>query len=119
MSSGGRVLLLALQVSIYPVDGSCQWTCAHLLLGNHAQGVAFSARKLRIPATIVMPSGTPAIKHLNVARLGGSVVLHGNDFDAAKDEAHRLEKQHGLTNIPPFDDPYVIAGQGTIGMELL
>ncbi|OGE51662.1 hypothetical protein PENARI_c012G08641 [Penicillium arizonense] len=87
--------------------------------GNHAQGVAFSARKLRIPATIVMPSGTPAIKHLNVARLGGSVVLHGNDFDAAKDEAHRLEKQHGLTNIPPFDDPYVIAGQGTIGMELL
>lgn len=87
--------------------------------GNHAQGVAFSARKLRIPATIVMPSGTPAIKHLNVARLGGSVVLHGNDFDAAKEEAHRLEKQHGLTNIPPFDDPYVIAGQGTIGMELL
>jgi len=87
--------------------------------GNHAQGVAFSARKLKIPATIVMPSGTPAIKHLNVARLGGSVVLHGDDFDAAKDEAHRLEKQHGLTNIPPFDDPYVIAGQGTIGMELL
>ncbi|KAJ5812088.1 hypothetical protein N7474_008389 [Penicillium riverlandense] len=87
--------------------------------GNHAQGVAFSARKLRIPATIVMPSGTPAIKHLNVARLGGSVVLHGNDFDAAKEEAHRLQHQHGLTNIPPFDDPYVIAGQGTIGMELL
>ncbi|KAJ5503338.1 Threonine dehydratase biosynthetic [Penicillium fimorum] len=87
--------------------------------GNHAQGVAYSARKLRIPATIVMPSGTPAIKHLNVARLGGSVVLHGMDFDAAKDEAHRLEKQHDLTNIPPFDDPYVIAGQGTIGMELL
>ncbi|KAJ5788296.1 hypothetical protein N7457_003286 [Penicillium paradoxum] len=87
--------------------------------GNHAQGVAFSARKLKIPATIVMPSGTPAIKHLNVARLGGSVVLHGMDFDAAKDEAHKLEKQHGLTNIPPFDDPYVIAGQGTIGMELL
>ncbi|RAH51360.1 threonine dehydratase, biosynthetic [Aspergillus brunneoviolaceus CBS 621.78] len=87
--------------------------------GNHAQGVAYSARHLKIPATIVMPSGTPAIKHLNVARLGGSVVLHGNDFDAAKDEAHRLQQQHGLTNIPPFDDPYVIAGQGTIGMELL
>ncbi|KAF7119134.1 hypothetical protein CNMCM5793_008874 [Aspergillus hiratsukae] len=87
--------------------------------GNHAQGVAFSARKLKIPATIVMPSGTPAIKHLNVARLGGSVILHGIDFDAAKEEAHRLEKQHGLTNIPPFDDPYVIAGQGTIGMEIL
>ncbi|OJJ83848.1 threonine dehydratase, biosynthetic [Aspergillus glaucus CBS 516.65] len=87
--------------------------------GNHAQGVAFSARHLKIPATIVMPSGTPAIKHLNVSRLGGSVILHGNDFDAAKEEAHRLEKQHGLTSIPPFDDPYVIAGQGTIGMEIV
>ncbi|KAL8979348.1 MAG: hypothetical protein Q9205_005291, partial [Flavoplaca limonia] len=66
-----------------------------------------------------MPSGTPSIKHLNVTRMGGSVVLHGDDFDAAKIEAHRLEKLYDLTNIPPFDDPYVIAGQGTIGMELL
>lgn len=66
-----------------------------------------------------MPSGTPSIKHRNVARLGGSVVLHGEDFDSAKGEARRLEKLHGLTNIHPFDDPYVIAGQGTIGMELL
>ena len=66
-----------------------------------------------------MPKGTPSIKHLNVSRLGGSVVLHGADFDAAKEECAKLEKQHGLTNIPPFDDPYVIAGQGTIGMELL
>ncbi|KAI9770352.1 MAG: threonine deaminase [Geoglossum umbratile] len=87
--------------------------------GNHAQGVAFSARHLKIPATIVMPEGTPSIKHLNVSRLGGSVVLHGADFDSAKEECHRLEKLHGLTNIPPFDDPYVIAGQGTIGMEIL
>jgi threonine dehydratase len=87
--------------------------------GNHAQGVAYSARKLKIPATIVMPEGTPSIKHLNVSRLGGSVVLNGADFDAAKEECGRLEKLHGLTNIPPFDDPYVIAGQGTIGMELL
>lgn len=91
----------------------------HSFSGNHAQGVAFSARKLKIPATIVMPAGTPAIKHLNVSRLGGSVVLHGNDFDAAKEEAHRLEKLHGLASIPPFDDPYVIAGQGTIGLEIL
>lgn len=66
-----------------------------------------------------MPSGTPSIKHLNVSRLGGSVVLHGEDFDSAKIEAYRLEKLHGLTNIPPFDDPYVIAGQGTVGMEIL
>lgn len=81
--------------------------------------MAYSARKLKIPATIVMPKGTPSIKHLNVSRLGGSVVLHGQDFDSAKEECARLEKLHGLTNIPPFDDPYVIAGQGTIGMELL
>ncbi|MCJ1279092.1 hypothetical protein MMC21_006915 [Puttea exsequens] len=87
--------------------------------GNHAQGVAYSARHLKIPATIVMPSGTPSIKHLNVSRLGGSVVLHGDDFDAAKAEAQRLEALHGLVNIAPFDDPYIIAGQGTIGMELL
>jgi threonine dehydratase len=66
-----------------------------------------------------MPVGTPAIKHTNVSRLGGHVVLHGDDFDASKDEAARLAKSHGLTQIPPFDDPYVIAGQGTIGMELL
>ncbi|KAH6665071.1 threonine dehydratase [Verticillium dahliae] len=67
--------------------------------GNHAQG-------------------HPSIKHLNVARLGGHVVLHGQDFDAAKEECARREQQDGLINIPPFDDPYVIAGQGTIGMEL-
>ena len=66
-----------------------------------------------------MPKGTPEIKHKNVSRMGGVVALHGADFDEAKEEAHRLEKLHGLTNIAPFDDPYVIAGQGTIGMELL
>ena len=66
-----------------------------------------------------MPTGTPAIKHSNVSRLGGNVVLHGADFDAAKAECARLAEVHGLTNIPPFDDPYVIAGQGTIGMEIV
>ncbi|TQW07669.1 hypothetical protein V2A60_003213 [Cordyceps javanica] len=86
--------------------------------GNHAQGVAYSARKLKIPATIVMPEGTPSIKHTNVARLGGHVVLHGPDFDAAKEECARRAACDGLINIPPFDDPYVIAGQGTIGNEL-
>lgn len=87
--------------------------------GNHAQGVAYSARKLKIPATITMPMGTPAIKHGNVSRLGGTVMLHGADFDEAKAECARLAEAHGLTNIPPFDDPYVIAGQGTIGMEIV
>lgn len=66
-----------------------------------------------------MPRGTPAIKHTNVARMGGHVVLEGDDFDAAKEKASQLEKSHGLISIPPFDDPYVIAGQGTIGMEIL
>lgn len=87
--------------------------------GNHAQGVAYSAKHLNIPATIVMPVPTPSIKYQNVARLGAKVVLHGNDFDAAKQECNRLAEKYNLTNIPPFDDPYVIAGQGTIGLELL
>ncbi|KAJ1950301.1 threonine deaminase, partial [Linderina pennispora] len=87
--------------------------------GNHAQGVAMSAKHLGIKATIVMPILTPAIKWQNVKRLGADVVLHGAGFDEAKVECSRLAKLHGFTNIPPFDDPYVIAGQGTIGMELL
>ncbi|KAJ2684511.1 threonine deaminase, partial [Coemansia spiralis] len=87
--------------------------------GNHAQGVALSAKQLGIKATIVMPVLTPAIKWKNVERLGAQVVLYGAGFDEAKKECSRLEKLHGLTNIPPFDDPHVIAGQGTIGMEIL
>lgn len=87
--------------------------------GNHAQGVAFSAKNLGIPATIVMPTATPSIKYQNVSRLGAQVVLYGDDFDAAKSECTRLSEENGLTNIPPFDHPYVIAGQGTIAMELL
>ncbi|KAI8799387.1 tryptophan synthase beta subunit-like PLP-dependent enzyme [Cladochytrium replicatum] len=87
--------------------------------GNHAQGVAMSAKKLGIKATIVMPLATPSIKWANVKRLGAEVVLYGGDFDEAKSEAHRLAKEHGYTDIPPYDDPYVIAGQGTIGVELL
>lgn len=87
--------------------------------GNHAQGVAYSSARLNIPATIVMPTGTPAIKYKNVARMGANVVLYGADFDAAKAECLRLAKENGMTFIPPFDDPYVIAGQGTIGMEIV
>lgn len=87
--------------------------------GNHAQGVAFSAKKLGIDSTIVMPLATPEIKYKNVSRLGSNVVLFGDDFDSAKAECKRLEIQNGLVNIPPFDHPYVIAGQGTIAMEVL
>ncbi|OLL24353.1 Threonine dehydratase, mitochondrial [Neolecta irregularis DAH-3] len=87
--------------------------------GNHAQGVAYSAQRLKIPSTIVMPVVTPSIKHLNVTRMGSKVVLYGDDFDQAKEECLRLSLKHGLTDIPPYDDPYVIAGQGTIAMEIL
>ncbi|KAJ3252993.1 hypothetical protein HK103_001046 [Boothiomyces macroporosus] len=87
--------------------------------GNHAQGVALAASKLGIQSTIVMPSMAPPIKWKNVQRLGGSVLLHGNDFQESKDESERLCKIKGLTNIPPYDDPLVIAGQGTIGVEIL
>jgi threonine dehydratase len=81
--------------------------------------VALSGSKLKIPCTVVMPCGTPTIKVRNVARLGAKVVLHGVDFDAAKLECARLAAAHGLTFVPPYDDPLVIAGQGTIGMEIL
>lgn len=86
--------------------------------GNHAQGVAYSAAKLNIPSTIVMPTATPSIKYSNVSRLGSQVVLYGEDFDAAKQECARLSELEDLTNIPPFNHPYVIAGQGTVGLEL-
>ncbi|KAI8057632.1 tryptophan synthase beta subunit-like PLP-dependent enzyme [Syncephalis plumigaleata] len=87
--------------------------------GNHAQGVALSARKMGIRATIVMPKATPDIKVRSVRRLGAEVVLYGSDFDEAKRECARLAEEQHLTNIPPFDDPYVIAGQGTVGVEIL
>lgn len=86
--------------------------------GNHAQGVAYSANKLNIPSIIVMPTATPSIKFKNVSRLGSQVVLYGDNFDSAKDECDRLSLQNNLTNIPPFNHPYVIAGQGTIALEL-
>jgi len=86
--------------------------------GNHAQGVAMAGAHLKIPCTIVMPIGTPEIKSRNVARLGAKVVLHGQDFDAAKAECNRMAQAYGLTIIPPFDHPHVIAGQGTIASEI-
>ncbi|KAJ3004576.1 UNVERIFIED_CONTAM: hypothetical protein HDU68_004994, partial [Siphonaria sp. JEL0065] len=87
--------------------------------GNHAQGVALAAKKLGIKATIVMPKHAPEIKVESVRRLGAEVVLHGADFDEAKKECARLREEKNLIYVPPFDDPYVIAGQGTIGVEIL
>lgn len=87
--------------------------------GNHAQGMALSGTKLGIQTTIVMPKTTPDIKVEAVKGFGGRVILHGRNFDEAKAEAERLSELHGYTFVPPFDHPLVIAGQGTIGMEML
>jgi threonine dehydratase len=87
--------------------------------GNHAQGVAFHASRLGLRATIVMPERTPLIKVANTERLGGRVVLHGRSYDEAMEEALRIQADEGSTLIHPFDDPAVVAGQGTIGLELL
>lgn len=87
--------------------------------GNHAQGVVYSAQRLGIEATIVMPETTPDIKVEAVKALGGNVILHGAAFDDAGKEARRLSEEKGWTLIPPFDDPDVIAGQGTLAKELL
>ena len=87
--------------------------------GNHAQGVALAAHRRGIPAVIVMPETTPQIKVQAVADLGGEVVLHGDDFDSAYERALGLARERNLAFVHPFDDPDVIAGQGTVGMEIL
>ena len=86
--------------------------------GNHAQGVALAATRRHIPSLIVMPVTTPHIKVQAVIDLGGEVVLHGDDYDAAYEHALKLASERGLVFVHPFDDPDVIAGQGTIGVEL-
>jgi len=87
--------------------------------GNHAQGVALSAKYRKTTATIVMPRTTPDIKVESVKQLGGTVVLHGDSFDQANAHAKALADDDGMVFIPPFDDQDVIAGQGTVAMELL
>ncbi|WP_342221554.1 threonine ammonia-lyase, biosynthetic [Candidatus Fukatsuia endosymbiont of Tuberolachnus salignus] len=87
--------------------------------GNHAQGVALAATKLGINALIVMPLATAAIKVDAVRNFGGKILLFGNNFDEAKEKAIELAQQEGYTFVPPFDHPAVIAGQGTLALELL
>ncbi|HIK31480.1 MAG TPA: threonine ammonia-lyase, biosynthetic [Oscillatoriales cyanobacterium M59_W2019_021] len=87
--------------------------------GNHAQGVALGASRLGTQAIIVMPVTTPQVKVEAVKARGAEVVLHGDTYDDAYAYARKLEAEKGLTFIHPFDDPHVIAGQGTIGMEIL
>jgi threonine dehydratase len=87
--------------------------------GNHAQGVAYHAQRLGLRAVIVMPQHTPTVKVERTRGFGAEVVLHGETFDEARDHAAALAETQGLTFVHPFDDPLVIAGQGTIGLEML
>jgi threonine dehydratase len=87
--------------------------------GNHAQGVAHHAQRLALRAVIVMPVTTPTVKVERTRGFGAEVVLHGETFDEARDRALAIAAAQGLTFIHPFDDPLVIAGQGTIGIEML
>jgi threonine dehydratase len=87
--------------------------------GNHAQGVAYHASRLGIPASIVMPIGTPMVKIENTRRHGAEIIISGATLEAAADFAREHGKAKNLTMIHPYDDPHVIAGQGTIALEML
>ena len=87
--------------------------------GNHAQGVAYSAEKFKIPSTIIMPEATPLLKVLSTKSLGANVILHGENYDEAYAYALEYSKKHGLIFIHPFADDEVIAGQGTVALEMI
>jgi len=87
--------------------------------GNHAQGVALAANRLGVKALIVMPKTTPRIKVEAVRDLGAEIVLHGSSYDDARMHADELARERGMVFVPPFDDPDVIAGQGTVALEIL
>lgn len=87
--------------------------------GNHAQALAFHAARLGVPCTIVMPENAPLIKVKNTSDHGARVILHGCDYDSALAHARELSETEGQTFVPGFDDPWIIAGQGTCGLELL
>jgi threonine dehydratase len=87
--------------------------------GNHAQGVAYAARALKVKAIIVMPNNAPAIKREATAKLGAEIVLVGPGSDERKNKAEQLATEHGYIIVPPYNDEKIIAGQGTIGLEIL
>jgi threonine dehydratase len=110
---GARVKLAALT----PAQRSAGVIAASA--GNHAQGVAYNARRLDIPAVIVMPRFTPHVKVQHTLAHGAEVILHGENFDDARAHAMSVANARGLTWIHPYDDPLIIAGQGTVGLEML
>ena len=85
--------------------------------GNHAQALAYQGKLLGIPATVVMPKFAPLIKVNNCQKLGATVVLHGKDFGEAKARAYEIAKEKGLAYIDGYDDPAIIAGQGTMILD--
>ena len=87
--------------------------------GNHAQGVAYAAKRYGVKATIVMPTTTPLIKVNRTKNYGAEVILHGDVYDEACAKAYELAEEHGYTFVHPFDDPAVATGQGTIAMEII
>ncbi|MFD1612916.1 threonine ammonia-lyase [Sphingomonas tabacisoli] len=87
--------------------------------GNHAQGLAYHGNRLGIPVTIVMPKPTPTVKVMQTEGHGATVILEGETFDAAYAHARKLEAERGLTFVHPFDEPNIIAGQGTVALEML
>jgi threonine dehydratase len=97
---------------------TCQGVVA-MSAGNHAQGVAHHAARLGLRAVIVMPLFTPGVKVENTRRLGAEVVLHGDTLDEARSHALALAASQGLTLVHPYDDPLIVAGQGTVGLEML
>src|SRR5581483_6613344 len=87
--------------------------------GNHALGISYHGQLLKIPVTVVMPKWAPLVKVANCRSLGGNVILHGETYDEAKHHALSLAEERSLTYIPGFDDPDIISGQGTMGLEIL
>jgi threonine dehydratase len=87
--------------------------------GNHAQGVALSATRMGVDSKIVMPEYAPISKVKATRNYGADVVLHGDDYDEAAERAHEIEREGGRTYVHAFDDPMVMAGQGTIGLEIV
>ncbi len=87
--------------------------------GNHSQGLSYHGARLNVPVTIVMPQFTPTVKVMQTQGHGSTVVLHGDNFDEAYAHARTLENERGLTFVHPFDDPHVIAGGGTMALEML
>src|SRR5262249_51651709 len=87
--------------------------------GNHALGLAWHGRQLGISVTVLMPRFAPVVRVARCRQFGATVILHGDTFEEARQEAHRLAAERMLTYVHPFDDPHVIAGQGTIAFEIL